>query len=62
MKQLTLYISDSKFNTFLVNEPQNSLSQVKMMKEGKVEKQSFFADISIYKSLIFCVHFTAVNA
>ena len=58
MKQLTLYISDIKFDTFLefiktldyvevpevdeksINELQNSLNQVKMMKEGKLEKQS----------------------
>jgi hypothetical protein len=57
MKQLTLNISDSKFQTFLefiktldyvevpeadkksLNELQNSLNQVKMMQEGKMEKQ-----------------------
>jgi hypothetical protein len=58
MKQLTLIISENKFNAFLefiktldyveVPEPgkksmgelQNSLSQVKLMQEGKIEKQS----------------------
>ena len=58
MKQLTLNISENKFNAFLefiktldyveVPEPdkqtlsdlQNSLSQVKLMQEGKIEKQS----------------------
>lgn len=58
MKQLTLNISDSKFNAFFefiktldyvevpeadkksLNELQNSLNQVKMMQEGKIEKQS----------------------
>ncbi len=58
MKQLTLYVSDSKFYTFLefiktldyvevpevdeksISELQNSLNQVKMMKEGKLEKKS----------------------
>ncbi len=58
MRQLTLNISDNKFNTFLefiktldyvevpevdkkaLNELQKSLNQVKMMKEGKIEKQS----------------------
>lgn len=58
MRQITLNISDNKFNTFLefiktldyvevpevdkkaMNELQKSLSQVKMMKEGKIEKQS----------------------
>ena len=58
MKQLTLYINDSKFNAFLefiktldyvevpeadkksLNELQISFNQVKMMKEGKLEKQS----------------------
>lgn len=58
MKQLTLYISDSKFTTFLefiktldyvevpevdeksLSELQNSLNQIRMMKEGKLEKQS----------------------
>lgn len=58
MKQLTLYINDSKFNTFLefiktldyvevpevdkksLSELQISLNQVKLMKEGKLEKQS----------------------
>lgn len=58
MKQLTLNISDSKFQAFLefiktldyvevpeadkksLTELQNSLNQVKMMQEGKIEKQS----------------------
>jgi len=58
MKQLTLNISDNKFNTFLeyiktldyveipevdkkaLNELQNSLNQVKLMQEGKIEKQT----------------------
>jgi len=58
MKQLTLNISDNKFNTFLefiktldyvevpevdkkaLNELQESLNQVKLMQEGKIEKQS----------------------
>ena len=58
MKQLTINISDSKFQTFLdfiktldyvevpevdknaMNELQKSLNQVKLMKEGKIEKQS----------------------
>lgn len=58
MKQLTLYINDSKFNAFLefiktldyvevpeadkisLSEFQISLNQVKMIKEGKLEKQS----------------------
>ncbi len=58
MKQLTLNISESKFQTFLefiktldyvevpeadkksLNELQSSLNQVKMMQEGKIEKQS----------------------
>ena len=58
MRQLTLNISDSKFNTFLefiktldyvevpevdgkaLNELQGSLNQVKLMQEGKIEKQS----------------------
>lgn len=58
MKQLTLNISDNKFNTFLefiktldyvevpevdqkaLNELQNSLREVKLMQEGKIEKQS----------------------
>jgi len=58
MKQLTLNISDSKFQAFLefiktldyvevseadkksLSELQNSLNQVKMMQEGKIEKQS----------------------
>ena len=58
MKQLTLNISDNKYQTFLefiktldyvevpeadkrsLNEMQNSLKQVKMMQEGKIEKQS----------------------
>jgi hypothetical protein len=57
MKQLTLNISENKFNAFLefiktldyveVSEPdkktlgelQSSLKQVKMMQEGKIEKQ-----------------------
>lgn len=58
MKQLTLNISESKFETFFefiktldyvevpeadkksLHELQNSLNQVKMMQEGKLEKQS----------------------
>ena len=58
MKQLTINISDNKFNTFLefiktldyvevpevdenaLNELQDSLNQVKLMQEGKIEKQS----------------------
>jgi hypothetical protein len=58
MKQLTLNISESKFQTFLefiktldyvevpeadkksLSELQSSLNQVKMMQEGKIEKQS----------------------
>ncbi len=58
MKQLTLNISENKFNTFLefiktldyvevpepgkksLSELQCSLSQVKQMQEGKIEKQS----------------------
>ncbi len=58
MKQLTINISDNKYNTFLefiktldyvevpevdekaLNELQNSLNQVKLMQEGKIEKQS----------------------
>lgn len=58
MKQLTLYINDSKFQAFLefiktldyvevpeadkksLTELQKSLNQVKMMQEGKIEKQS----------------------
>lgn len=58
MKQLTLNIADSKFNTFLefiktleyvkvesdedkaLAELQSSLKQVKLMKEGKLPKQS----------------------
>ena len=58
MKQLTLNISENKFNTFLefiktldyvevsevdkkaLDELQNSLNQVKLMQEGKIEKQS----------------------
>ena len=58
MKQLTLNISENKFNTFLefiktldyvevsevdkkaLDELQNSLKQVKLMQEGKIEKQS----------------------
>ena len=58
MKQITLNISDNKFQTFLefiktldyvevpevekkaLNELQNSLNQVKLMQEGKIEKQS----------------------
>lgn len=58
MKQLTLNISDNKFNAFLefiktldyvevpevdqkaLNELQNSLREVKLMQEGKIEKQS----------------------
>lgn len=58
MRQLTINISDNKFNTFLefiktldyvevqevdekaLNELQNSLNQVKLMQEGKIEKQS----------------------
>ncbi len=58
MKQLTLNISDNKFNTFLefiktldyvevpevdkktLDELQGSLNQVKLMQEGKIEKQS----------------------
>jgi len=58
MKQLTLNISDNKYQTFLefiktldyvevpeadkrsLSELQNSLKQVKMMQEGKIEKQS----------------------
>ncbi|MGE0020531.1 MAG: hypothetical protein AB7S72_12745 [Draconibacterium sp.] len=58
MKQLTLYINESKFNAFLefiktldyievpeadkksLSELQISFNQVKMMKEGKLEKQS----------------------
>ncbi|KAF0203072.1 MAG: hypothetical protein FD170_1344 [Bacteroidetes bacterium] len=58
MKQLTLYINESKFQAFLefiktldyvevpeadkksLTELQNSLNQVKMMQEGKIEKQS----------------------
>lgn len=58
MKQLTLNISDSKFQAFLefiktldyvevpeadkksLTELQNSLNQVKMMQECKIEKQS----------------------
>lgn len=58
MKQLTINISDSKFQTFLdfiktldyvevpevdkkaMDELQISLNQVKLMKEGKIEKQS----------------------
>ena len=58
MKQLTLNISENKFNAFLefiktldyvevpepdkqtLNDLQNSLSQVKLMQEGKIEKQS----------------------
>jgi len=58
MKQLTLYINESKFQAFLefiktldyvevpeadkksLTELQKSLNQVKMMQEGKIEKQS----------------------
>lgn len=58
MQQLTLNISDSKFQTFLefiktldyvkvpevdkkaLSELQESLNQVKMMQEGKIEKQT----------------------
>ncbi len=58
MKQLTLNISDNKYQTFLefiktldyvevpeadkrsLSELQNSLKQVKMMQEGKIEKQN----------------------
>lgn len=58
MKQLTLNISDSKFNAFLefiktldyvevpevdkkaLDELQQSLNQVKLMQEGKIEKQT----------------------
>lgn len=58
MKQLTLNISDQKYNTFLefiktldyvevpeadnqaLDELQGSLNQVKLMQEGKIEKQS----------------------
>lgn len=58
MKQITLNISDSKFQTFIefiktlnyveipkaeeeaLNEFQTSLEQVKMMTDGKIEKQS----------------------
>ena len=58
MKQLTINISDSKFQTFLefiktldyvevpevdkkaMEELGNSLNQVRLMKEGKIEKQS----------------------
>lgn len=58
MKQLTLNISDNKFQTFLefiktldyvevpevdqkaLDDLQNSLNQVKLMQEGKIEKQS----------------------
>lgn len=58
MKQLTLYIKESKFQAFLefiksldyvevpeadkksLTELQKSLNQVKMMQEGKIEKQS----------------------
>ncbi len=58
MKQLTLNISDSKFNAFLefiktldyvevpevdkkaLEELQQSLNQVKLMQEGKIEKQT----------------------
>lgn len=58
MKQLTINISDSKFDTFLefiktldyvevpevdkkaMEELRNSLYQVKLIKEGKIEKQS----------------------
>ena len=57
MKQLTLNISENKFNAFLefiktldyvevpepdkktLSELQSSLKQVKMMQEGKIEKQ-----------------------
>jgi len=55
MKQLTLKINNNKFRTFLefiktleyvevqeadqFTELQNSLKQVKMMQEGKIEKQ-----------------------
>jgi hypothetical protein len=58
MRQLTLNISESKFQTFLefiktldyvevpevdkkaLDELQDSLNQVKLMQEGKIEKQS----------------------
>lgn len=58
MKQITLNIKDSKFQTFLefiktldyvevpevdkkaLSELQHSLNQVKLMQEGKIEKQS----------------------
>lgn len=58
MRQLTLNISDGKFQTFLefiktldyvevpevdkksLKEMQSSFNQVKMMKDGKIEKQS----------------------
>ena len=58
MKQLTLNISDNKYQTFLefvktldyvevpeveekaLDELQNSLNQVKQMREGEIEKQS----------------------
>jgi hypothetical protein len=58
MKQITLNINESKFNTFLefiktldyieipeadqeaLNELQESLKQVKLIKEGKLKKQS----------------------
>ncbi len=57
MRQLTLNISDNKFQTFIefiktldyvevsevdkksLNELQSSLNQVKLMQEGKIEKQ-----------------------
>jgi len=58
MKQLTLNISENKFNAFLefiktldyvevpepdkktLSELQNSLNQVKLIQEGKIEKQT----------------------
>ncbi|MFO7873136.1 MAG: hypothetical protein R6U62_01490 [Bacteroidales bacterium] len=58
MKQLTINISDNKYQTFLefiktldyvevpeadkesLSELQNSLNQVKMMQDGKIEKQN----------------------